>query len=109
MASLSVTAPQLQYEPAGPTATLEKPVQVRLAAITHADGQAATQAELEKIGAFVYRVAASGGSEEIWNETEQAWQPAITEMAVLAAMTPLALAYKEGDAAPWQGPLVAAG
>ena len=109
MATLTVPAPQLQYEPAGPTAQLEKPVNVKLGALTHADGQGATQAELKKIGAFVYRTPTVGGSEEIWNEAEQAWKPAVTDVAALGALTPLALAFKEGDAQPWQGMLVAAG
>ncbi len=99
----------LQYEPAGPAAALEKPVQLRLGAITHADGQAATPAELRKIGAFVYRSASAGGAEEMWNEDEQAWKPAVTEAAALAALTPLALAARPGDPQPWQGVLVAAG
>ena len=109
MAALTVPAPQLQYEPAGPAAQLEKPVNVKLPAVTHADGQAATQDELQKIGAFVYRVATQNGSEEIWNDTEQAWQPAVTDLAALAALTPVALAFKQGQAEPWQGILVAAG
>ena len=109
MASLTVPVPALQYEPAGPVARLEKPVQVKLGAPTHADGQAATQAELKKIGAFVYRTATGGGSEEIWNDTGQAWKPTVTDAAALAALTPVVFAFKAGDPQPWQGVLVAAG
>lgn len=109
MTTLTVPAPQLQYEPAGPAAPLEMPVKLRLGAPTHANGQAATPAELSKFGAFVYRTATVGGTEEIWNEAEQAWQPAINDVVALAALTPLALAFKDGDAQPWQGLLVAAG
>jgi len=109
MAALTVPVPQLQYDPRGPAAQLEKQVNVKLAAVTYDDGQAATQDELQKIGAFVYRVATQGGSEEIWNDAEQAWQPAVTDVTTLAGLTPIALTFKPGDAAPWQGMLVAAG
>ncbi|HKA79630.1 MAG TPA: hypothetical protein VKD43_06325 [Xanthobacteraceae bacterium] len=109
MAALSVPVPQLQYDPPGAAAQLEKQVNVSLPDVTYADGQAATQDQLQKIGAFVYRVATLGGSEEIWNDAEQAWQPAATDAAALATLTPIALAFKAGEAAPWQGMLVAAG
>jgi hypothetical protein len=109
MASLTVPIPVLQYEPSDPVARLEKPVNVKLSALTHADGQGATQGELKKIGAFVYRTATAGGNEEIWSENEQAWKPAVTDVPTLAALTPLALAFKEGEPQPWQGVLVAAG
>lgn len=107
MTALTLQAPQWQFEPAGPSAQLEKPVTVKLPAITHADGQAASQDQLQKIGAFVYRM--QGGAEELWNETDQSWQPAATDVATLAALTPLALAFKDGQPQPWQGLLVAAG
>ncbi len=107
MAALTLQAPQWQFEPAGPSAQLEKPVTVKLPPVTHADGQTASQDQLQKIGAFVYRSQA--GAEELWNEAEQAWQPAASDVATLAALTPIALAFKEGQPEPWQGLLVAAG
>lgn len=107
--SIAVPAPQLHFDPAGPTAQLEKPVDVMLGALDHADGRPATANELQKIGAYVYRVATQGGSEEIWNDAEQAWQAATTSLDALAALTPVALAFKAGQAQPWQGVLVAAG
>ena len=107
MATLTVQPPKLQFDPAGPSAQLEKPVNVKLPPVTHADGQAASQDQLQKIGAFIYRKQA--GAEEMWNEGEQAWQPVSTDVATLAALTPLALAFKDGQPEPWQGVLVAAG
>ena len=107
MSSLTLQAPQWQFEPAGPSAQLEKPVTVKLPPITYADGQAASQAQLQKIGAFVYRSKA--GAEELWNEAQQAWQPSATDLATLATLTPIALAFKDGQPQPWQGLLVAAG
>ena len=77
MATLTVQAPKLQFDPAGPSAQLEKPVNVKLPPVTHADGQAASQDQLQKIGAFIYRKQA--GAEEMWNEGEQAWQPVDAE------------------------------
>ncbi len=109
MGHLTVPAPVLQYEPAGPTALLEKPVNVSLGPLAHADGASATPDELQKIGAFVYRVATGGGSEEIWNDGAQAWQPSVTDSSALAAWMPVALTFKPGHAQPWQGVLVAAG
>lgn len=109
MANLNIPVPQLEYEPAGPVAALEKPVNLQLAALSHADGEVATQAELQKIGAFVYRVAVAGGSEEIWNGATEAWEPTVTDMPTLSTMEPLPLLFKEDQAQPWQGVLVAAG
>jgi hypothetical protein len=107
MATLTLQAPQWQFEPTGPSAQLEKPVTVKLPPITYADGQAATQGQLQQIGAFVYRSKA--GAEELWNEAQQAWQPSTTDLATLATLTPIPLAFKEGQPQPWQGLLVAAG
>jgi len=109
MPLLTMPIPQLQYDPPGPAAQLEKQVNITLATVTYADGQATSPDQLQKIGAFVYRVAVQGGGEEIWNDTEQVWQPAVTDAAALAALTPVALAFKQGEAAPWQGMLVTAG
>jgi hypothetical protein len=107
MASLTIQSPQWQFDPAGPSAQLEKPVTVMLPPVTFADGQPAKQDQLQKIGAFVYRTKA--GVEELWDETQQAWRPSITDLATLAAMTPIPLAFKDGQPQPWQGVLVAAG
>ena len=106
---LAVPAPTLQFDPAGSSAQIEKPVNLRLAPLVHADGQPATKAQLLKVAAFVFRSASAGGGEELWNEAAQAWQPSTTDLAALDALTPLALAFKEGDAQPWQGVLVASG
>jgi hypothetical protein len=107
MTTLTVPAPLISYDPAGPSAQLDKPVNLKLPPVRYDDGQAVLQDQLQKIGAFVYRK--NGAVEELWNETEQAWQPSTTDLAALATLTPLPLVFKPGEAAPWQGLLVAAG
>lgn len=104
MPTLTVPAPQPSWEGDAASAELEKPVNVKLAALSFADGQPATQDELQKIGAYIYR--SSGGTEEIWNEDEQGWQAPPVDPS---ALQPLPLAYKDGEAEPWQGVLAAAG
>ena len=104
---LTINAPQLLTDPPSGPAALEKPVTVKLGPILFADGQEATALQLKKVGVFVYRSAGSG--EELWNEQAQAWQAVPASAAALAALLPVPLAFKEGDAAPWQGTLVAAG
>ena len=106
---LLVPAPALVIDPAGPLAAIEKPVNVRLGPLVHADGLQATADELLRIGAFIYRVASAAGVEEIWNDALQTWQPSTIDPSALDALAPLPLAFKAGDAQPWQGVLLAAG
>lgn len=104
MTTITVPVPVLEHDPPGAVAELEQPVNVKLPAFTLPGGATVTQADVKKLGAFVYRRIGSG--EEIWNETTQAWQ---APPADPSALTPVPLQFKDGEALPWQGLLVAAG
>ena len=106
-AQLTLPAVQLLTDPPAGPASLERPVTLKLGPLSFPDGQPLRQDDTRKIGAFVYR--AQGGAEQIWNEGERNWTSAPADLAVLATLTPLPLQYKDGDPAPWQGLLVAAG
>lgn len=107
MQTLIVPAPELVFDPpAGPPA-IERPVTVRLPAVRYPDAQALSIDDVRTLGAFVFRGAT--GSEEVWDETSQAWTTAPADVAGLAALKPLALAPTAGESASWQGVLVAAG
>lgn len=97
-------APTLAWKPAGPLASIEKPVEVGLAALTLADGSEATAEEAVVAGAFVYRADGAW-----WNEKEQAWTAAPPDIESLAAHKPLALSHKPGKTPAWQGTLAADG
>jgi hypothetical protein len=103
MIDLNVPVPELRWKPSG-APQIEQPVEVRLPAIRLPDGTEATDADAQKVGAYVYRYGAAG--EELWNETEQSWGDAPAD---LGALPPVALAYKKGDPFPWQGMLIAIG
>jgi hypothetical protein len=94
--------PELAWSGTAPQ--IEQPVTLKLPAILFPDGVEATEADAQKVGAFVYRE--DSGNEQIWNETEQAWTAPPAELGALA---PVALTYKAGDPFPWQGMLVAIG
>jgi hypothetical protein len=102
VSALTLAAPELAWSGAAPQ--IEQPVELKLPAILFPDGVEATEADAQKVGAFVYRQGSGG--EEIWNETEQAWTP---PPEALGALPPVALSYKAGDPFPWQGTLVAIG
>jgi hypothetical protein len=104
MTPITLPAPQLTWDPPGPQPELESPVNVKLPALAYPSGAAVAQADVRKLGVFVYRFAA--GLEEIWNESDGAWQPAPPDPG---AMTPLPLQFKDGEPLPWSGVLVAAG
>jgi hypothetical protein len=104
MTSLALPVPELAWTPPGGAPQIEQPVELKLPAIVFPDGIEATESDAQKVGALVYRLGA--GSEEIWNETEQAWTEPPADPA---ALSPVALSYKAGDPFPWQGMLVAVG
>lgn len=103
MTPLSVPPPQLSWKDAG-APQIEQPVEVKLPALRYADGVEASDAEMQKAGAYLYRHSSAG--EELWNESEQRWGPAPPDPT---SLPPLPFAYKKGDPLPWQGTLVAIG
>ena len=104
MSALELPVPALAWAPPGGAPQIEQPVALKLPAIVFPDGAEATEADAQKVGAFVYRQSSAG--EEIWNEAEQAWTHVPAELGALA---PVAFSYKAGDPFPWQGMLVAIG
>jgi hypothetical protein len=104
MTPINLPAPTLSQDPQGSAPEIELPVSVKLPTPIFPSGLPVTQADVKKIGAFVYR--RTGGTEEIWNEGEQVWQP---PPADLNPLTPLPLTFKDGTPEPWSGVLVAAG
>jgi hypothetical protein len=107
MQTLTVPAPELVFDPPSGPAELEKPVTVRLPAVRYPDASEMSKDDVRTLGAFVYRGAA--GSEEIWDEKNQAWAAVPSDDAGLAALTPVPLTPAEGAPAPWTGTLVAVG
>ena len=97
-------APTLSWKPAGPLATIEKPVEIGLAALTLADGSEATAQEAVVVGVFVYRADGAW-----WNEKDQAWTAPPPDTESLAAHKPLALSHQPGKTPAWQGTLAADG
>jgi hypothetical protein len=104
MTPINLPAPMLSQDPPGAAPEIELPVSVKLPTLMFPSGLPVTQADVTKLGAFVYR--RTGGTEEIWNEGEQLWQ---SPPADLNALTPLPLTFKDGASEPWAGVLVAAG
>jgi hypothetical protein len=105
--ALELPVPQLVTDPPGSPAELEKAVAVCLGPVRYSDGSVVAPDDVRTIGTFIYR--ATGGGEEIWNDTELRWQTAPADLASLARLIPLPLAAKPGEPQPWQGVLVAAG
>jgi hypothetical protein len=103
MNPLALPAPALSWQPAGPP-QLEQPVEVKLQAIRFEDGIEATDADAQKVGAYVYRYGPGG--EQLWNEAEQRWGGPGADLSMLQ---PVPLVYKAGDPLPWQGTLIAIG
>jgi hypothetical protein len=107
MPTLTIPPPELVFDPpAGPPA-LEKPVTVRLPALTYPDAQAVAKDDVRTLGALVYRGVL--GSEEVWDEADQAWTMAPVDQATVAALKPVPLSPPESPGGPWQGTLIAVG
>lgn len=104
---LAIPAPTLTGDPAGAAPEIEKPVAIKLPALHFGDGANLGEADVTKIGAFVYRRGA--GAEEIWDEQAQAWTAAPDDLGALAGKQPLPLQFKAGEPEPWAGTLVAPG
>ena len=103
MIALQLPAPELSWKPAG-APHIEQPVEVKLPPILLDGGAEATDADAQKVGAYVYRLGFGG--EQLWNESEQRWTAVPDDPA---ALPPLPLTYKPGNPRPWQGMLVAIG
>ena len=103
MTPLTVPAPQLSWKDAG-APQLEQQIDVKLAALRFPDGLEASDAEMQIVGAYIYRTSPAG--EELWNEAEQRWGVAPGD---LTALPPLPFVYKKGEPLPWQGTLIAIG
>jgi hypothetical protein len=103
MTPLTVPPPELSWKPPGPP-QIEQPVELKLPALRFEDGIEAAEADMQKVGAYVYRYGPAG--EELWNETEQRWGDAGVDPA---ALPPVPFVYKAGEPLPWQGTLIAIG
>ena len=103
MTALAVPAPELAGKPPG-APQIEQPVDVKLGALRFPDGSDATDADAQTVGAYVYRLGATG--EELWNEKEQRWTDVPDDPS---ALPPLPLQYRAGEPLPWQGLLIAIG
>ncbi|MFC6705784.1 hypothetical protein [Flexivirga alba] len=102
---LTVPAPALKFDDAGGgAAVLEKPVTVLLGPVTAAGDPVAPSA-LTGFGFAVVRRRTAGAATEVWDDQGKHWLPDTPA----SAATPIALAYRVGDPAPWQGMLVAGG
>ena len=109
MPSLAVPTPTLKPVTDG-VALLEKPLEVQCATATFPDGTAFDQNSLATpeaaAGFFIYR-RRNASVTEIWNEENKLWEP--DPGAALADFKPKPFIFKEGEALPWQTPVVAAG
>ena len=107
MPTLIVPAPELVFDPPAGPPELEKPVGIRLAAVRYPDSQAVAKDDVRTLGALIYRGPI--GSEEVWDEENQAWTGAPAEAAALATLKPLPFSPPESGAEPWMGILIAVG
>ncbi|ACZ30971.1 hypothetical protein Xcel_1952 [Xylanimonas cellulosilytica DSM 15894] len=104
-AVLTVPAPAVELTDAGGgVAALERPVTVRLGAVT-LDGVPSTPPDLDVFGFAVQRRTAPGTPAQVWDDAAKAWVPDVAGQT----FTPGQLAYEAGSPQPWSGILVAAG
>lgn len=106
---LTVTKPALAYEHSPGAAALERPLTVLVERVSASDepGRALGPAALATFGFFVYRRAQAGAAPELWDTAAKQW---IADPGpALAGRAPERFAYKQAEAKPWQGILVAAG
>lgn len=107
MPTLNVPTPTLEFEAVAPgLAALEKPVEVRCGAPTFPDGSPFAEDDLGTAGFFVYRQQGPATT-ELWSEGAKRWEP--DPGAAVAGFKTRPLVFSQGGAAPWRGPLVAAG
>jgi len=103
--ALTIPAPALQFADAGGgAAAIEQPLTVLLGPVT-AVGAAVPPSALAGYGFAVVRRRTPGAGAEVWDDQGKTWLPD----APAAPATPIGLSYRDGDPAPWQGMLVAAG
>ena len=103
--ALTVPAPVLQFADAGGgAAAIEQPLTVLLGPVTAA-GTVVPPPALAGYGFAVVRRSTAGAAAEVWDDKGKQW----LVDAPAASATPIGLSYRDGDPAPWQGMLVAAG
>ena len=107
MATLTVPQPTLRFEAVDGLAVLEKPVQVQTFQPTFSDGRVFGQDELGTAAFFTYRRQVSATLTEIWDEEAKQWKPEASVSLEGLKSTPFQ--FKQGEASPWQGMLIAAG
>jgi len=107
MADLLVPTPTLSFKPVDTgLAMIEKPINLKCAAVTFPDLSSFGQTDLGTAGFFVYRQVGLGPS-QVWNDDTKLWEP--DPGSGVATFKPKTLIFKEGDPDPWQTPVVAAG
>lgn len=99
--TLTVGKPTLDFEGSGGAAFLEKPVTITIAPVG-ADAPA-----LSSYGVLPYRRLTSSSPSEVWDDGKKAWGS--DPGTAVADLKPIQLAFKDGEAEPWQGLIVAAG
>lgn len=108
MPDLAVPTPVVTFDRvASGAATLEKPIDVKCAAVMFPNGNAFDQSKLGAAGFFTYRQSAPGALFHIWDEGAKEWTP--DPGAPLPDAQPKPFAFKQGDPLPWQGLLIAVG
>ena len=104
---LTIPTPTLEFDALAPgLAAREKPLTINLGAVER-DGIALGFADLAIGGLHAFRRLAPGAPTEVWNKDAAAWVP--HPAPDLSALAVEALAFRPGDALPWQGILVPAG
>lgn len=108
IAMLNVSPPTFSRDSTGPVTGMEQVVPIHLDPVRYADdGTPVAFEEVRQIGAFVYRHAASG-ADQIWNEQDKVWQTPPANIADLAGLRPIPMAFYPDQAQPWQTLFVAA-
>lgn len=101
MVALTVSKPTLEFKGSGSAAILEQPVTLKIGPVgVDASG-------LSAFGVLPYRRLSASAGVEVWDEGAKAWKP--DPGPAVADLKSVALAFKEGEAEPWQGVIVAAG
>jgi hypothetical protein len=107
MTPITVPAPTLAFDDAAPgVAMLEKPIELRSAPVTLADGTALGPDRVAA-GYFVYRRSGPSAAAEIWDESAGVWKNTATANA--SALQPAPFAFLPDEPLPWFNLVVAAG